>query len=411
LPNVQQVGQDFSLNNTAQWSEVDANGVPNGVPLGQSGPFLVQIGTEEILCSSFQAGLVAVFDDDGTVGRAYDSTSITAHSPGLAVTLLATSVQSVATGSGGGITEITSDDSSVTITDPTGPVTDLSVAGGGGGVGQNLMLSYNGVGPFSVPVSSLPAGWSGSGIAVMLAQLTTGDDLISGLSDPNGNPVPDGWTFPAIIFVEDVNIFDMVALSAWNETNGGITFWNNAGDAVAEINGAGGLLQIITGSSELLGFNGGGNTVTLFVFNGDPNGSIAANDIGDLCIDTVTPALWQASAADDSHWVQIGTVTAPTDSHTATSAFGAVAVGTPKQNTLGYDVLVRVAIPVSAAVGGSLNVGVGPTATPTVDPATPALSAAGLFEITQYVPADYYLSITSTGTITIGTPITQVSPV
>jgi len=45
---------------------------------------------------------------------------------------------------------------------------------------------------------------------------------------------------------------------------------------------------------------------SLFVNAGDPNGTITANAVGDACVDTSTPALWLATAADDSHWVRIG---------------------------------------------------------------------------------------------------------
>jgi hypothetical protein len=100
----------------------------------------------------------------------------------------------------------------------------------------------------------------------------------------------------------------------------------------------------------------------------------------------------------------------PTDSHTATVAFGALALGTPKRNTLGYDVVVNVSISISAAVGGSIESGVGPSATPTTDEMTPALSAATLVSFSQYVPAGYYLSVVTTGTITAGTPVVQVTP-
>lgn len=104
--------------------------------------------------------------------------------------------------------------------------------------------------------------------------------------------------------------------------------------------------------------------------------------------------------------------TKPTDSHTATAAFNAspLALGTPKQSPLAYDVTVNVSVPVSAAVGGSINVGVGPTSTPTVDPITPALSAAGSQDWSGVVPAGYWLSVTTTGTITAGTPVVQVTP-
>jgi hypothetical protein len=104
--------------------------------------------------------------------------------------------------------------------------------------------------------------------------------------------------------------------------------------------------------------------------------------------------------------------TVPTDSHTATTAFNAspLAIGTPLQSPLSYDVEVNVVIAVSAAVGGSLNVGVGPSATPTVDPLTPALSGPALVTWSGVVPKGYYLSFTTTGTITAGTPVVQVTP-
>lgn len=140
--------------------------------------------------------------------------------------------------SGSGITLITSVDSSVAITDPTGPTTDLSVSGGGGGVGRTLMLSYNGVGPFAVPVSSLPAGWDGTGIASMSAQLTTGPALVAGLQDLNGNPIPDGWSFPATIYVLDGTIFDIILSNAVVGSGPGFSmFWgSNGGVPMASFN-------------------------------------------------------------------------------------------------------------------------------------------------------------------------------
>lgn len=123
----------------------------------------------------------------------------------------------------GSITEITSEDGSVTITDPTGPTTDLSV------LPVTLALSYNGVGPFDVPVSSMPSGWDGSGIATLGVELTTGDGLITGLEDPSGNPIPDGWSFAAFVFVEDSYIYDIIAVNPWTFANGGIVWWNEGG--------------------------------------------------------------------------------------------------------------------------------------------------------------------------------------
>lgn len=71
---------------------------------------------------------------------------------------------------GGGITEITSTDGTVIITDPTGPITDLSAPGGGGGsvsIGEWVLTTgpdiraISGSDPFGLPFSGManpPAG-------------------------------------------------------------------------------------------------------------------------------------------------------------------------------------------------------------------------------------------------------------
>jgi hypothetical protein len=101
----------------------------------------------------------------------------------------------------------------------------------GDGVGGVLSLSYGGVGPFDVPVFGLPPGWSGSGNASMGAQITTGPGLVEGLQDSSGNPVPDGYTFSAAIFVEDSIIYDIIAFNsyAFGGTSGGIVWWGADG--------------------------------------------------------------------------------------------------------------------------------------------------------------------------------------
>jgi hypothetical protein len=105
----------------------------------------------------------------------------------------------------------------------------------GGGVGQVLMLSYyDGDGesdPFPVQCWGVPDGYDG-GLASLGAQLVTGDGGIpSGvLLDWNGDPIPDGWTFPASIFVEGGIIFDIISFSGWTEeTQGGIVVWGDEG--------------------------------------------------------------------------------------------------------------------------------------------------------------------------------------
>ena len=97
-------------------------------------------------------------------------------------------------------------------------------------VGVTVQLYYNGVGPIDIPAYSLPDGWNGTSIAALGVTLTTGDDAISGLEDAFGNPIPDGWTFPATVFVEDTTIYDIIAINPFVYGYGsGIVWWNESG--------------------------------------------------------------------------------------------------------------------------------------------------------------------------------------
>lgn len=211
----------------------------------------------------------------------------------------------------------------------------------GGGVGQTLSLTW-GDNTFDVPVASLPAGWSGSGTASMLVQLTTGPDLVNGLEDQNGNPIPDGWSFPAIVFVEGSTIFDIVAVNPFFPGSGTLYAWDGPGPAVAAINFNGGI-QVSDATGDSVTLQGGTATVTgagsavlvcgshslvadgngikvvnqgiaenyLFAYNGNPNGNVTAILAGDTCFTPSGP--WYASAPGDSNWTQ-GSSTFPNQS-------------------------------------------------------------------------------------------------
>lgn len=103
---------------------------------------------------------------------------------------------------------------------------------------------------------------------------------------------------------------------------------------------------------------------------------------------------------------------APTDSHTATTAFGQVIFGTPLQNTAAYAIMVTITAAVASATAGVIVLGVGPTATPTTDTIVPAFTTAVLeiISFSAVVPAGYYLSIAHTGTISVGTPQSVATP-
>lgn len=109
-----------------------------------------------------------------------------------------------------------------------------------------LSLIYAGSDPFNVVCWGVPAGYAG-GIASLGAQLVVGDGGIpSGvLLDWNSNPIPDGWTFSAVIFVEGEVIYDIVSFSVWtNEVNGGIMAWQSEGGAPSLLYVPGGISSL-----------------------------------------------------------------------------------------------------------------------------------------------------------------------
>lgn len=94
--------------------------------------------------------------------------------------------------------------------------------------------------------------------------------------------------------------------------------------------------------------------------------------------------------------------TAPTDSHTATTAFATtLTLGTAIQNTTGYDLTVCIGFAVSTATTATVILGVGPTSTPTTDTVIPSFTSVGCaLSITAHVPNNYYLLVNKTGTFT-----------
>ena len=95
LPATAVENQEIQLTSTALY-EVDLNGFPTTVPLGQSGPFILLIDSEQILCSSFAEGVAEVYQYEGTNGRGWNSSAIAAHNAGVSpVSLTYTSVQAV----------------------------------------------------------------------------------------------------------------------------------------------------------------------------------------------------------------------------------------------------------------------------------------------------------------------------
>lgn len=105
----------------------------------------------------------------------------------------------------------------------------LNAGGGGGGGLVTLSLYYGAQGPFDFQCWGIPGDWA-SGTGSIGSQIKVGTNIGSGLLlQENGSPIPDGWTFPAILFVEGTTIYDIVAFNPYTFGTGGMLSWGSSG--------------------------------------------------------------------------------------------------------------------------------------------------------------------------------------
>lgn len=191
-------------------------------------------------------------------------------------------------------------------------------------------------------------------------------------------------------------------------TPGNGSIWESAGDTIENAmqincnNATGAAAIILTGCSCTL------SSVTL-------QGDYPANTTFEYDWASYPDAIYYGAGADQASNVrfngvekslfplslpQITTNAAPS-SDTATNGFASsLTLGTPIQNTLGYDILVNITFIITAATTATISLGVGPTSSPTTNTAIASFSTTGLATISAVVPASYYLLVTKTGTLT-----------
>lgn len=91
IPASSEAVQTFGLSSTIGLYEVDSSGAITTIPLGQSGPFTLLVGAEQILCSSLEAGIVTVWGSLTATGRGFGSTTVAAHIASASVSVYGTS--------------------------------------------------------------------------------------------------------------------------------------------------------------------------------------------------------------------------------------------------------------------------------------------------------------------------------
>ena len=109
-----------------------------------------------------------------------------------------------------------------------------------------------------------------------------------------------------------------------------------------------------------------------------------------------------------------GTLTiANLSSAPAASSASTLSLGSAYQNTLGYDVILTIYLAITSATSASILCGVGATSTPTQQTIISGLTLAALsvIPVTVYLPNNYYVLISNSGTITDSISGQQVTPV
>lgn len=187
-----------------------------------------------------------------------------------------------------GITQITSVDGTVVVTNPTGPTTDLHVTPGAGSGGYASLTgpgqatspgNLTQAGGFTINANTtmgilLTASGGMGGGAVNVMQLTVGTPVFASPNDSLTLQV----TAPGGMSLQD-------------RGGGGILI-----NSILQVQ----LFAPVTTISRSI--SGTSQSVNLFTNNGNPNGSVTALQTGDVCFDSVTPGIWLAHAANNSSW-------------------------------------------------------------------------------------------------------------
>ena len=175
IPATYTAGQTFEVYDITKFAQVDANGALTTSHLGLSGPFVIKVDNEQILCSAvnYSTNTVTVYSSGSGNGRGYNSTTVAAHAAGGSanshVSLVSTSVQGGAATAGGTVTltsgtavqntASTSATYYVAITGATGGTVSVSL-GSTSATSTNIIpaTASNAVSSQVIPVT-VPAGW------------------------------------------------------------------------------------------------------------------------------------------------------------------------------------------------------------------------------------------------------------
>jgi len=211
-----------------------------------------------------------------------------------------------------GIQQITSVDGSVTVTNPTGPVVDLHVAGGGGG----LYASLTGPGETVTPGDLTQAGGlyvnSPSGTNGFAVQAQAGSFGIRLINYVVNTPIALADHATATAQASGVNLTsDNNAIYLAGGTSTQVTSphgvmiasgWTGGPSPTAVPDGlymtshTWASTVVAAPSTGYFSVTSGTNTVYFYVYSGNPNTHVMAANTGAVCFDVFTPGIWLCTA-------------------------------------------------------------------------------------------------------------------
>lgn len=146
-----------------------------------------------------------------------------------------------------------------------------------------------------------------SGLWVATSTESNEDWMPLGAAGGYGSGISPFWISPGVfsLFVGD-SAYDTIQFNGEGQTqitdSNGDTITMNGGTITVAVGNS--LLVVNENGVEIV--NQGITQAYIFVIGENPNGVVTAINVGDFCIDTGTPALWQATATGTDNWVEAG---------------------------------------------------------------------------------------------------------
>ncbi len=222
----------------------------------------------------------------------------------------------------------------------------------------------------------------------------------------------DGSQISLQVIASDAALLNSSINIATSSTNAeSVSIGNNLGGKVIYIDGgtesdlsgsAGVNIGAFGGESISIGGSGDSTNSVTNIFSGQ--GGINLYSAGGIIFDPFNTNIVTITG---------GIGSAPVNSSVATSAFvTSLTAGTSVKNNNAYNLLCNICVNITAATAATITLGVGSATGPTANTVVSTFTTAAVMvtNFSAIVPANYYLVVNTTGTITVGSISVQSCP-